>query len=234
MLLSSNVIKQVSSELEDCPVYARIGFKGEGYEKHSPLKLESLKREADLILINARSEAENLLQETNNRISIIEQETYERGYKKGEQDARHTAKRAQAEFHESTRKVLQQVEEIREKIYRDTENELVQLAVDIAEKLVCRQLDINPETVVDIAKAACMQAKDCKQVIIYVEPAQIENIKARQAEIASQLYTTKRLKIIADSNIKSGGCRIETEQGYIDATVATMLKQLETVIREKV
>lgn len=234
MLLSSNVIKQVSSEMEDCPVYARIGFRGEGHERYLRLELESLQKEADVILINARSKADNLLQETNSRISIIEQETYENGYRKGEQDARHTAKRAQDEFCASTQKVLQQLEGLREKIYQDTEAELVQLAIDIAEKLVCRQLDINPDTIVDIAKAACIQAKECKQVIIYVEPQQIENIKARQAEIASQLYRTKRVTIIADSNIGSGGCRIETETGYIDATIATMLEQLAVVIKEKV
>jgi len=234
MLLSSNVIKQVSCELENCSVYPKIGRMAKVQEELMPVlvDLESIKREADVILINAQAEAENLLQQTYDRIAVIEQEAYEKGYQKGEQDAHQAEEKARAEFNTATKKILQEIEAIQANIYRDTEEELVDLAVGIAEKLVCRQLDIKPETIVDIAKAACGQARDCKEIILYVPSEQLENIKARQGEIGAQLYRIEHFAIIADPNIKSGGCRIETEQGYIDASMATMSKQLGKIIKE--
>jgi len=231
MLLSHKVIKQVGSEMEDWPVYPRICFAHEDEEEY--LAAEDLVEDAEDIIKSARAEAEKMLADTNNRILVIEQEAYDRGYKKAEEDVWQSHKKAQEEFYLSTGKVLSRIKEIREKTYNETENEIVDLAVHIAEKLVCRQLELNPETIVDIAKAACIQAKECELVIIYVQPDQIESLKARQDEIASQLYKTKRLEIIADPNIQCGGCRVETEQGYIDATITTMINQLNTVIKEE-
>lgn len=234
MLLSSNVIKKVSCELENCSVYPKMGYSSKEHEKQMPMfvDLESIKREADAILMNAHAEAEELLQQTYNRIADIEKEAYKKGYQKGEQDARQAEENAQVDFFNATKKILQEIEEIQENIYRDTEEELVDLAVGIAEKLVCKQLDIKPETIVDIAKAACGQARDCKQIILYVSPEHLDNIKARQGEIGAQLYRTDHFAVVADPNIKSGGCRIETEQGYIDASLATMSEQMGKIIRE--
>lgn len=231
MQLLPRVIKQVGGPIEDWVVPPRIDYHYVPEEAERYFPIQDLNQEAEDILANARYEAEKMLAETNQRILIMEQETYQQAYKKGEQDAWQAQQKAQEEFYQSTRKILQEVEAIRTQIYRDTEKEIVELTIDIAEKLVCRQLELKPETIVDIAKDACTQAKECEMVIIYVEPDQFESIKARQDEIAAQLYKSKRLKIIADPGITLGGCRIETELGYIDATITTMLKQLDKVLK---
>lgn len=236
MLLSSRVIKQVGSDMESWTIHAKThNARRESISPEAEVYLPpaDLTKEADLILENARFKAEKLLAEANERIIQIESNAYESGHKKGEEDAWQAHKKAQEDFRQSTQEVLKQVNELRQKIYKYTEVEILALSIDIAEKLVFRQLEIKPETIVDIARAACLQAKECEMVIIYVAPEQVETIKAKQDEFSSQLYRSKRLEFIADPTIKSGGCRIETEQGYIDATVETMLKQLNTVIREK-
>jgi len=234
MLLSSNVIKQVSSEMEQCSVYPKVRLKAVEQENSVPMPadLESVKKEADVILINAQSEAEKLLQQTYDRIPAIEKEAYEKGYQQGEKDAQNTWVKARDEFRTTTKIVLNELEDLRKNIYRDTEEELVELAVSMAEKLVCRQLDIKPDTIVDIVKTACNQARDCKEVILYVPAEQLENIKAKQGEIDAQLYKTEYFAIRSDSNIKSGGCRIETEQGCIDASMETMKNQLSKIFKE--
>jgi flagellar assembly protein FliH len=231
MLLSSNVIKQVGSNLENCSVLLRAGYKVKE-EPEKPLVdiLENVKKEANEIIINARCQAANLLDEAKRKALSIEKDTYVKGFQKGEQEALRLQKETQAEFCISTQKIITELEEIRDSIYQDTEREIVQLAIAIAEKIVARQLDLNPETIVGMAKAACGLAKDCKQVILYVAPEQIDYMRANQDLLAAQLYKTNRLNIIADNNIKSGGCRVETEQGSIEATVAAMFKQLESIM----
>lgn len=236
MLLSSRVIKQVDEEMENWPIQARIKFalqKIEDSEDEINILRPELNQEAELILENARNEAGKLLAETSERVQQAEQEAYQTGYKRGEEEAWEAHKQAQEAYHESTRQVLLEVNELRQKIYKYTEVEILALSIDIAEKLVCRQLELKPETIVDIARAACIQAKECEMVIIYAAPEQVETLKARNDEFSTQLYRNKRLEFIADSTIKTGGCRIETEQGYIDATIETMLKQLNATIRDK-
>ena len=230
MLLLPRVIKQVGGPMEDWLVPPRFEYEYIEQEAERFSTIEDKKQEAEDILANSRFEAERLLSETNNKIRILEQEAYEKGYKKGEQEAFQSHEKTREEFYASTRKVLQEVEQIRKQIYEDTEKEILELAVNIAQRLVCSQLALKPETIVDIAKEACTQVKDYEMVIVYVQPEQLESISARQEEIAAQLYKTKRLKIVADSSITSGGCRVETEHGYIDATIPTMLEKLNRVL----
>lgn len=233
-LLSSNVIKQVNSELEQCSVYPKVKLK-EVEQESSELvatDLESVKKEADVLLIIAQREAEKLLQQAYDRIPAIEKEAYEKGYQHGEQDAQNTWVKAWDEFDTKTKTILNELEELRKNIYRDTEEDLVELSVSIAEKLVCRQLDIEPDTILDIVRAACNQARDCKEVTLYVPAEQLEKMKARQGEIDAQLYKAEHFAIRSDPDIKSGGCRIETEQGCIDASMETVKDQLSKILKE--
>jgi len=222
--------------MENRAIHAKISFAQQAamdLEEEINITNTEVSKEAELILEKARNEAEKLLAATNDRIQNAERDAYQKGYKKGEEEAWQAQKEAQEDYYQSTRQVLQEVNELRQKIYKYTEVEILALSIDIAEKLVCRQLELKPETIVDIARAACIQAKECEMVIIYVAPEQVETLRSRNDEFSSQLYRNKRLEFIADPTIKSGGCRIETEQGYIDATIETMLKQLNTIIREK-
>ncbi len=234
MLLSSRVIKQVDGEMEKWPIQARIDLvQTKNEDKEENTSSDDINEEAELILESARNEAEKLLAAAGERIRQIEQEAYQKGFKKGEDEARQAHQQAEAAYRESTLQVLQEVNGLRQKLYQSTEVEILALSIDIAEKLVCRQLELKPETIVDIARAACIQAKECEMVIIYAAPDQVEMLKSRHEEFSTQLYRNKRLEFIADPAIKTGGCRIETEQGYIDATIETMLKQLNTTIRDE-
>lgn len=236
MRLSSNVIKQVSCELEHCSVYPNKGARVKEPVQQTPIPvtvdLDHIHNEAEQILKNARAEAESILQQAYDRAAEIEKEAFRKGYMKGEQDAAQAGEKARREFQEAAGKILQEIEEIKENIYRDMEGELAELAVAIAEKLVARQLDIKPETVLDIVKAACIQARDCEQVILYVPAEQMDLIKPVQEEIGAILYKTEHFAIIADPDIRSGGCRIETEKGYIDARRETMMEQLTVIFKE--
>lgn len=234
MLLSSNVIKKVSCELENCSVYPKMGSRVKVKEEivTEPVDLESIKRQADTIISNAQAKAEMLLREASDRVLLIEKEAYEKGYQKGEQDAHQAEAKARSDFNAAIKKKVHEIEQTQANIYRDTEEELVELAMSIAEKLVCRQLDIMPETIADIAKVACNEARDCKEIVLHVPTEQLEIIEALQSEIRKELYKTEHFAVIADPNIKSGGCWIETEQGYIDARLATMSEHLGRVLKE--
>ena len=239
MLLSSNVIKQVSYELENCSVHPRMKISENLHEITSDLppsleivKLEGIHNEAESVLKNAQEKASRLLQQTQEKIAALEKEAYARGYHQGEKDAWESWEKAREDFRITTISILDELEKLKDDLYRETEADLIDLAVKMAEKLVCRQLDIQPDTIVDIVKEACHQARDCKEVVLYVPARQLENIIAKQGEIDAQLYKTKHFAIRTDPNIKYCGCRIETEQGYIDASVETMAGQLRKLFKE--
>lgn len=233
MMLSSRVIKRVDGDMETWPVQVRTTLVQAKEEEPAVMVVDHLAPDTDLILIQARNQAEKLLNDTYQRIDELEQAAYEKGYNHGQQEAMQVYQQAVEDYHRTSREQLRLINELHQRIYEDSEQEIVVLAVQIAQKLVCRQLEIDPETVVDIARAACLQARECERVIVYAAPAQIEGLKNRKEEIETQLYRAQKLEFIADPSIVLGGCRIETEQGYIDATIDTMLEQIKAVIRDE-
>jgi len=231
MTLSSRVIKRVEGEMEAWPVQAR-NIMAALTEEEPVGVVESQDQEADLIINRARFKADQLMNDTASRISQMENEAYEKGYASGQQAATRDYQEAIEGFHANSRQVLQEINQLRQAVYTDTEQEILSLAVQIAQKLVCRQLEIDPATIADIAQAACMQAKECEMVIIYAHPDHLENLRNRKAEIQAQLYRAQKIEFIGDPGISGGGCRIETEQGHIDATIDTMIEHIRSLIKD--
>jgi len=231
MLLSSKVIKQVPPELEDMPLYPKSYLPRKEQKDDHYLLIEQKEKEIDAVLKNAQVQADKLIKESQERASIIEEEAYQRGYLKGKEDGWQVGNSEARKISEAAKKVLEQAEDIRKQVYKNTEEELIGLAVEIAEKLICRQLETNTDTIMDIVQSVYNEAVDCQQVIIYTAPEAVEILEARKEEIGIQLYSTKRVQIISDPNITDGGCRVETEQGIIDATVPAMLEELKSVLK---
>ncbi|MGI6452772.1 MAG: FliH/SctL family protein [Syntrophomonadaceae bacterium] len=226
--MSSKVIKRVNNRLEYCWVYPRaIPGRKELPEKMEPTAAQS---EEDIIA-QAHEAAGLIIQQAQAKGQVLEQEAYEKGYQQGYNEGLKKAETETQNLYTTARAVLEEVNEVRRQVFLEAEVDLVQLAIKIAEKLVCRQLELKPDTIVDIVKEACNQARDCQQVVIYVAPHQVETLRARQQEIAAKLYASEKIHFIADPLLKAGDCKIETEQGCIDATLTTMLEQLNGAIK---
>lgn len=231
-MLSSKVIKRVGQEMETRAVKVRSDLVPIPSLDGEPVGLSTeIPDEAEQVLARARSEADQLLDKTNQRISELERSGYEEGWQRGKQEGLQEYRQLIGEYHHHSQERLKQINEIHRRIYEESEQEMVDLAVQIAQKLVCRQLELDPGTVVDIVRTACAQARECERVIIYTAPAQLDSLKKRRAEIEAQLYRAHKIEFIADPAIEWGGCRLETEQGYIDATIETMMEQIKSVIR---
>lgn len=230
MMSSSRVIKRVDGEMETWAVQFRCGLDPVLAEEPA-VPAGEIPYGAEQLMAQAKTRADRLLDETNQRISTLEQTAYEDGYNRGKQEGLQEYQQAVSEYHRRSQERLGQIEQLHQRIYEDSEREIVELAVQIAQKLVCRQLDLDSGTVVDIARAACLQAKECEVVIIYAAPAQLDSLKKRREEIEAQLFRAQKIEFIADPTIEWGGCRLETEQGYIDATIDAMIEQIRSLIR---
>ncbi len=230
MMSSSRVIKRVDGEMEPWAVRVRTTLAPVLAEEPAGVTEEMLP-EAERLLAQARLKADTLMDDTNQRISQLEQAAYEEGYNRGQQQGLQEYQQAIADYHRFSQDRLGQINRLHQQIYDQSESELVDLAVHIAQKLVCRQLELDPGTVVDIARSACLQAKDCEVVIIYAAPAQLDSLKSRKEEIEAQLFRAQKIEFVADPTIVWGGCRLETEQGYIDATIDSMTEQIRLLIR---
>lgn len=105
---------------------------------------------------------------------------------------------------------------------------ILPLALKAAKKVVARELETHPETIVDIVLQAITPAMQNHKVIIYVNKAEKEVLEAQKPKIKQILDQVESLTIKERDDISPGGCIIETETGIINAQIENQWRALET------
>lgn len=178
--------------------------------------------EAGAILDRARAEAEALKRQA-------AQQAREEGFAAGVAAAGAEADRIRHQAREVLRQALQQ----REDIIRACEPEVVQLATEIAAKIIRREVAGDGETVLRVAKAAIHELCRSQTFFIFAHPDDVEILYSHREAILSEADARAELRVIADAEVPRGSCRLETENGYLDATLDAQLAEISGVILEE-
>lgn len=192
--------------------------------KDSPqLTMEEARQNAALIMHKAWAEADSITQKTRiqSAVQIIEDaakakaEGYRDGYRQGLEEAAAEGERIRCQ----ARDVLRAAEEERRKTLQELEAELINLAREMAEKIIHAQLNLDPELVIEIARESMAIAENRENVTLYVNPGELDTFENNQAELKQLLPGSAALYIIPDSVVRPGGCRLETGNGEVDASL---------------
>ncbi|MBI2083116.1 MAG: hypothetical protein HYT76_06060 [Deltaproteobacteria bacterium] len=172
-----------------------------------PGELIQAREEARNIIQRAREEAEIIRKRAERAlIEAIEEKKLEkiRGFEEGRQEG----------FSGLTERIVQ-AEVERERILAGQETELIQMVMEIAKKIVVRELEKG--AIIDIVRDALDKAVG-DRVVVRVHPADKKQLEKNLASLAD---SSRVLKIQEDSSIVSGGCLVETELGTVDARLET-------------
>lgn len=117
------------------------------------------------------------------------------------------------------------------KVRKDVENAVVPLALTAVKKMIGRELETKPETVVDIVATALKAVLHHRRIAIYVNQLDLEYVEAEKGRLRELFERLESLTIAARADIQRGGCVIETEAGIINARLENQLQALETAFR---
>lgn len=113
------------------------------------------------------------------------------------------------------------------------EDELMTLGVRIAERILRRQLDLEPERVTDIARGALEQARAQRDLVMRVHPDDVSILERERPGLLARLSVSAQLLIRADESIARGGCVIDSDLGTVDARLEVQLAAIERALREQ-
>jgi len=118
-----------------------------------------------------------------------------------------------------------------ERWYQEAEQRLAALAMEIARRALCKELETSQESVMTIVKEALEEVTHGSKVRIRVNPFGAGIIEARREEVLASLSHIRNLEVVADASIE-GGCVIESDGGVVDARIDTFLARITNAIRE--
>lgn len=110
------------------------------------------------------------------------------------------------------------------------EREVLDLAFQLAEKILGSELKDRPQAVADIAKQAVRQILDCEKVQIRVNSGDLEHLNAVKPDLEQMLGAEAKVQLRADDSVTVGGCMIDTERGTLDARVSSQLETLKSTL----
>lgn len=101
------------------------------------------------------------------------------------------------------------------------------IALKAAKKIVNKELELYPDTIVDIVLQAISSVAQHRKVIIYVSKQDKAALDAKKPKIRKILEHVESLTILEKTDLAPGGCIIQTEAGMINASIENQWKALE-------
>jgi flagellar assembly protein FliH len=210
-----------------------------------PEEIENLRaaaaEEADQIIKDARKKAKEIFSAAKQQEQKIMEQARSKGYQEGFAEGREAGiAQARAETEEETRqaqleanKTISQAEKIRLQLLDGAEEEVVELAMTIASKVIRSHVEVKRDTVVQLAREALERAISASYYSIFVNPGDVELLREYISELRLSASGGARIHIVADSSISLGGCKVETEHGLVDMTLESQLEEIRKALREE-
>ena len=202
--------------------------------------------QAELMLSQAREDAENILNQAREQAQqALEEiragardEGYRQGYAEGTAKAMEDAirdKEANAQkMGQEVQAFLEKASLVREELVDQTRDELLDIVIAIAEKIVRVSLKSSSDVIVRMIQSATERMKRQEWVHIYISGCDTGSIaKISPALTASLGALSQHIKVVPMGDDESGTCIIETPEEIIDASASTQMANIRDILSEQ-
>ena len=118
------------------------------------------------------------------------------------------------------------INEIRQKWLKDWENNMLKLAVQIAERVIRREVQQHPEITQALIREALEMATPQTRLQLHLNPQDYEAMGEYATQLTQQFSHLAPLEVHASPEIQPGGCRLDTENGTIDQQLESQLQRV--------
>ena len=208
-----NEIQELEKEIEE---------KTEDATRLSEEIIEKARSQAEEVEQQARQEAENIIGAREEEVADARQEGYDDGYSEGWEKSRNET----AELIAHGEKILDEARRERQAYLAENEQQLIELARQLAIKIVREKVDMDDEVIVRTVQAALDQVSDVKEISLIISPDDYEAIEKVIESQKDNHPTVQEISVVQEPHMEKGGCRIRTDYGDIDATLSGQLEHL--------
>ncbi len=151
-------------------------------------------------------------------LEAARREAYQQGIEEGR-------RQAAAELQNEAARLARAIEEVaglKPRLRASAERELVELALAIARRILRRELHVDAEAVLGLAKAALEKASLREVTEVRLHPDLAAPVRAHLARIGAP----QSILVRQDPSLEPGAVLVETVRGTIDASLETQLDEI--------
>jgi flagellar assembly protein FliH len=155
-------------------------------------------------------------------LAALERDAFSKGFAQGERAGAEAAgKRGEVMLRRLT-ETINELTTLREQMIHHTERQMVQLALAVARRIVHREISLDQDLLVAMARVALDRLGESAQVTVRLNP---QDFEATAAARATQ-FTGTHVSVVADARVGHGGCRVESEFGVMDAGADAQIQEI--------
>ena len=201
------------------------------------------KIQANAILADAQEEAEHYKEQARAEFEAeleearkaAREEGYSRGYAEGManamQEGKEERQRMAAEQVKAIEGFLEGAARARDQMLDSAREELKDLAVAVAEKVIHVSLNNSSDIILRMVDAATDTHKRCEWAHIYVADCDVGGKAYTVPELTAALsHVAERVRVVPMPDEESGTCIVELPDVILDASVSTQLENMKDVL----
>ena len=161
------------------------------------------------------------------RTATIERDAFVKGYAQGERSGEEAAAGRGEAMLRRLAGTIDEVAALRTDLMRRTERELVNLALVIAERIIAREVTLDRELLVTMARVAIDRLGERASATIRLNPADhaaLATARGRDAAIGGPV------QIVADPHVSRGGCLVQSDFGLMDLGIEAQVSEMSRAL----
>ncbi|MBP7232935.1 MAG: hypothetical protein KBA28_13500 [Syntrophaceae bacterium] len=170
--------------------------------------------------------AEKIFQLTESQIKKIQQEAYTKGHADGLQvQSKDIA--AKLDVLTAATKTIPQ---IKKDILQKGEEQMVKLAIAIAERILHQEVTTRKEVIIEVLKSALKNITETDGMKVRLNPQDFRYMMEVKKDFLQSFDGIRNIVFEEDTSVKRGGAVVETLFGEVDARLESQLKEIKSAI----
>ena len=171
--------------------------------------------------------AEEIIAQAKQQAKKIEREAFEKGYANGERAGQELAEKAVEKTLSTLNETVDSLRAIARERVKNVENEEVALAIDVARKIIHREIQQDPYVIADIVRSALSKSSLGDRIVVKVHPQDKDILTESHTSIVQDLEEVRALTFEADETLERGEAIVECALGELDLRIERQLQEVE-------
>jgi flagellar assembly protein FliH len=173
--------------------------------------------------LRSLGETAQVSRNANNLWSERERRAFERGREQGALEATRAAQQVRAGHAERMGQVIGNLQAALDDLAGRGADALLDLSLEVARQVLRRELALQRDAALPVVREAlALVADHAAHPRVHLSPQDYDLVSAELEADAA----LRGCRLVADAGVPPGGCRIETPQGEIDATLETRWRRV--------
>ncbi|NLT97463.1 MAG: hypothetical protein GXW96_04785 [Christensenellaceae bacterium] len=195
---------------------------------------QALRDRARELIQNAQMRAQQTIQAATARAEEIRAQAHKEGYDAGMKLADSKIAEMEAALSVQTRKLIEEVTAYRNELYDTLQDSVLNLAMDIAEKIINIELQRDDKVFMEIAKKAVAGLKQADSFALRVSRGEFDKYFKDGGAWLREATGCGEFEAVCDPSLEPGSLVLESDEEVINASVAVQLEKTRQYLEEQV